>query len=195
LAKAGFVTGLHQFGSCWAAQLAVYVAGGEVKPNPKGREMGVARKMFLTDEGKKHPMYEGKTEVFDGFISHDDMITKLPEGSTCLASNDFTKVQAVEVVFENGVFWATQYHPEYNLYEVARLIVAREELLTRERYFNNHDDLMKYVEQLETISKDPSRKDLRWKLAIDDDLLSDDIRELEFVNWLNKRVIPNAKKV
>ena len=52
---------------------------------------------------------------------------------------------------------------------------------------------MEYVEQLEMISKDSSRKDLRWKLAIDDDLLSDDIRELEFVNWLNKRVIPNAK--
>ena len=193
LAKAGFATGMHQFGSCWAAQLAVYVAGGEVKPNPKGREMGVARKIFLTDEGKKHPMYEGKTEVFDGFISHDDMITKLPKGSTSLASNDFTQIQAVEVVFENGVFWATQYHPEYNLYEVARLIVAREELLTREGYFNNHEDLLEYVEQLETISKDPSRKDLRWKLAIDEDLLSDDIRELEFANWLNSRVIPNAK--
>ncbi len=192
LAKAGFAIGLHQFGSCWAAQLAVYVAGGEVKPNPKGREMGVARKIFLTDEGKKHPMYDGKTEVFDGFISHDDMITKLPEGCTCLASNDFTQVQAVEVVFEKGVFWATQYHPEYNLYEVARLIIAREEKLTCEGYFKNHADLIEYVEQLETIYKDSSRKDLRWKLVIDGDLLSDDVRELEFANWLKKRVIPNT---
>jgi len=193
LAKAGFKVGLPQFGSCWAAQLAVFVAGGEVKPNPKGREMGVARKIFLTDAGKKHPMYEGKKEVFDGFISHDDMITRLPEGSTCLASNDFTQIQAVEVIHENGVFWSTQYHPEYNLYEIARLIIAREERLTREKYFNNHEDMMEYVENLESIYKDPSRKDLRWKLGIDDDLLSDDIRELEFVNWLKKQVSPNAK--
>jgi GMP synthase (glutamine-hydrolysing) len=189
LSKNGFIAGLPQFGSCWAAQLAVYVAGGEVKPNPKGREMGVARKIFITDEGKKHPMYEGKTHVFDGFISHDDMITKLPEGATCLASNDFTQVQAVEVIHENGVFWAPQYHPEYNLYEVARLIIAREEKLTREGYFRNHDDMISYVTDLETIYKDHSRKDLRWKLAIDDDLLSDDIRELEFKNWINKQVI------
>ena len=194
LCKNGFIAGLPQFGSCWAAQLAVYVAGGEVKPNPKGREMGVARKIFLTEEGKKHPMYEGKTNVFDGFISHDDMITKLPEGATCLASNDFTRVQSVEVIHENGVFWAPQYHPEYNLYEVARLIIAREEKLTREGYFRNHEDLIKYVTDLETIYKDHSRKDLRWKLAIDDDLLSDAIRELEFKNWLNKLVIPNASK-
>ena len=193
LAKNGFIVGLPQFGSCWATQLAVYVAGGEVKPNPKGREMGVARKIFLTEEGKKHPMYEGKPEVFDGFISHDDMITKLPEGAINLASNDFTRIQAVEVVHENGVFWSTQYHPEYSLYDIARLITAREEKLTSEGYFNGHEDLTEYVEQLETIYKDPSRKDLRWKLAIDNDLLSDDIRELEFVNWLNKIVIPHAK--
>ncbi len=189
LAKDGFKTGLPQFGSCWAAQLAVYAAGGEVKPNPKGREMGVARKIFLTEEGKKHPMYEGKKLVFDGFISHDDMITKLPEGSTSLASNDFTEIQAVEVVHENGVFWSTQYHPEYNLYELARLIISREEILTRENYTNNHKDLIEYAEQLEAIYKDPSRKDLRWKLGIDDDLLSDEIRELEFVNWLKYQVV------
>lgn len=188
LAKDGFKTGLPQFGSCWAAQLAVYAAGGEVKPNPKGREMGVARKIFLNEEGKKHPMYEGKKEVFDGFISHDDMITKLPKGAKSLASNDFTEIQAVEVVYENGVFWSTQYHPEYNLYELARLIIAREEKLTRENYFNSHEDLIRFVEELETIYKDPSRKDLRWKLGIDDDLLSDEIREKEFVNWLKYQV-------
>ena len=98
------------------------------------------------------------------------------------------------MVHENGVFWSTQYHPEYSLYDVARLIAAREELLTGEGYFTNHEDLTEYVDKLETIYKDPSRKDLRWKLAIDNDLLSDDIRELEFVNWLNKLVIPAMKQ-
>jgi hypothetical protein len=50
------------------------------------------------------------------------------------------------------------------------------------------------VEDLETIFKDPTRKDLRWQYAIDDDLLSDSIRQLEFVNWLNKIVVPLSKK-
>ncbi len=188
LAKNGFSVGVPQFGSCWAAQLAVYVAGGEVKPNPKGREMGVARKVFLTEEGKKHPMYVGKKEVFDAFISHDDMITKLPEGATNLASNDFTEIQSVEVIHENGVFWAPQYHPEYDLHLMSGLIAAREEKLIGEGYFKDHKDLMEYSGQLESISQDPSRKDLRWKLAIDDDLISDDIRELEFANWIKNIV-------
>lgn len=52
LSKDAFEIGIHQFGSCWAAQIAAYVAGGDVGPNPKGREMGVARKIHLTEEGK-----------------------------------------------------------------------------------------------------------------------------------------------
>lgn len=189
ISMSGFNTGVPQFGSCWAAQLAVYIAGGEINPNPKGREMGVARKIFLTEEGKKHPMYEGKTNVFDAFISHDDMITKMPKGAINLASNDFTEVQAVEVIYKNGVFWAPQYHPEYDLHLMSGLIQAREEKLTKENYFKGHDDLKEYADQLEAISQDPSRKDLRWKLAIDDDLVSDDIRELEFANWIKYQVL------
>jgi GMP synthase (glutamine-hydrolysing) len=194
LVDRAYETGTPQFGSCWAAQIAVYVAGGEVKPHPKGREMGVARKIFLTREGLNHPMYEGKPIVFDGFISHDDEITKLPKGGIALAANDFTDVQAVAVKHKNGVFWSTQYHPEYNLYELARLIVAREEKLIKQGFFKDQEDVMPYVQDLETIFNDPARKDLRWKYAIDDDLLLDSIRQREFANWLNKVVIPHAAK-
>lgn len=33
LCKIAYEVGIPQFGSCWAAQIAVYVAGGEIKPN------------------------------------------------------------------------------------------------------------------------------------------------------------------
>ncbi len=192
--KVAFEMGVPQFGSCWAAQIAVYAAGGEVKPNPKGREIGLARKIHLTPEGVRHPMYEGKPQVFDGFISHDDEITKLPEGGEWLASNEFTGVQAVSVKHKNGIFWATQYHPEYDLFEMARLIVAREEKLIQQNYFESHEIMMKYCEDLEAIFHDNSRKDLRWKYGIDDDVLSDAIRQTEFVNWIYKIVIPQSEK-
>ena len=156
--------------------------------------MGLARKLHLTPEGLKHPMYEGKPPVFDGFISHDDEITKLPEGGESLASNEFTKIQSVSVKHKKGIFWAPQYHPEYDLHEVARLIIAREEKLLKQNYFQNHDELMAYVKDLESIFSDNSRKDLRWKYGIDEDVLSDEIRQLEFVNWLNKLVIPLLQK-
>ncbi len=192
--KTAYEVGVPQFGSCWSAQIAVYAAGGEVKPNPRGREMGLARKIHLTPEGLKHPMYEGKPPVFDGFISHDDEITKLPEGGEWLASNEFTRVQAVSVKHMKGIFWAPQYHPEYDLHEIARLIIAREEKLIKQNYFESYDDLMAYVEDLEKIFHNNSQKDLRWKYGIDEDVLSDSIRQLEFVNWLKKIVIPHSEK-
>ncbi|RLD83163.1 MAG: type 1 glutamine amidotransferase [Bacteroidetes bacterium] len=192
--KLSFEVGVPQFGSCWAAQIAVYAAGGEVKPNPKGREIGLARKIYLTPEGQKHPMYEGKPSVFDGFISHDDEITKLPEGGEWLASNEFTKVQSVSVKHKKGVFWAPQYHPEYDLYEMAKLIMAREEKLIKQGYFKSREDLIVYSNDLEEIFNDNSRKDLRWKYVIDDDVVQDSIRHTEFINWIEKQAVPYSER-
>src|SRR5882724_10993606 len=78
LAKAAFAARVPSFGSCWAAQIAVAAAGGIVRANPRGREMGIARKIGLTPEGRGHPLYFGKSSVFDAFISHVDEITHLP---------------------------------------------------------------------------------------------------------------------
>jgi GMP synthase (glutamine-hydrolysing) len=194
LAQQAYEVGVPSFGSCWGLQMAVVAAGGCVEPNPRGREMGLARKIALTPEGVAHPMYEGKPAVFEGFISHDDMVTDMTAPCIRLAGNDFTHVQAVTVTHKNGSFWATQYHPEYNLYEMARLIVAREEKLIRFGYFRGHDDLVDLVKRMEALAAEPKRKDLRWQLVIDDDVLDDSIRQCEFVNWLNKLVIPHAKQ-
>jgi GMP synthase (glutamine-hydrolysing) len=156
--------------------------------------MGIARKIRLTPEGMRHPFLEGKPHVYTGFISHLDEVTQLPPGGTLLASNDFTGVQAIAVEHQKGAFWATQYHPEYDLHEVARLIVAREPKLLPERFFQSHEALAEYVEKLEALFQDPSRKDLRWQLDIDDDVLTDQVRQVEFRNWINKLVLPHAAR-
>src|SRR2546430_17725434 len=101
--------------------MAVVAAGGIVRANPRGREMGVARKIALTPEGRGHPLYFGKSGVFDAFISHVDEITHLPAGAGLLASHAFTPIQAVGVTHKGGPFLGLQYHPEYDLYEIARV--------------------------------------------------------------------------
>lgn len=188
LVRRAYEEGIPQFGTCWGIQIAVYVAGGTVRPNPRGREMGIGRKMRLTEAGRNHPMFRGKPLVYNHFVSHDDEVTELPPGATLLAGNDFSRVQAVEVKYERGVFWGIQYHPEYDLHEMARLIVAREERLVKQGLFRDHDDLVQYVDRLEALATDPERKDLRWQLGIDDDILRDDIRQCEFINWLRDQV-------
>ena len=192
LARDAYEVGVPSFGSCWGIQIAAVAAGGKVEPNPKGRQMGLGRKIYLTSEAHNHPMFEGKPHVFEGFVSHDDMVTELPPGGTLLAGNGFARVQALAVTHKKGTFWATQYHCEYNLHEMARLIVARERKLVAAGFFRGHEDLIDLVERMESLAREPDRKDLRWQLAIDDDVLSDSIRQCEFVNWINKLVLPRA---
>lgn len=191
-AKKSYEAGTPGFGTCWGLQMAAAAAGGDVRPNPLGREMGIARKIRLTPEGSSHPMFEGKPPVYTGFISHLDEVTQLPPGATLLASNNFTHVQAIEVKHRKGTFWATQYHPEYDLHEMARLITAREPKLLKECFFQTHDELARYVDKLEALSREPNRKDLRWQLDIDDDVLSDQVRQVEFRAWINRLVLPHA---
>lgn len=184
LARALYRAGVPCFGSCWAAQIAVTAAGGRCEPNPKGREFGLARKIALTEAGRAHPMYRNKPAVFDGLTSHEDHIVELPPGAALLASNAFSPVQAVDVTHERGSFWAVQYHPEYELADVAALSIARQAQLIRQGSLRDEADAARWRAQLLALHAQPSRTDLRYRLAIDDDVLAPSVRMRELENWL-----------
>ncbi|MDH3714085.1 MAG: type 1 glutamine amidotransferase [Gammaproteobacteria bacterium] len=194
LAKAAFAAQVPSFGSCWAAQIAVVAAGGLCAKNPRGREMGFARKIQLTAEGRAHPLYRDKTGVFDAFISHEDEITHLPPGALNLAGNQFSTVQAVAVTCQGGTFWAVQYHPEYDLHEMARLTYCRRERLTEMGFFSDVDAALEHVDRLETLHQDPQRGDLAWQLGVDADIMNEDVRQIEVKNWINELVLPAMQR-
>ena len=193
-AKAAFKAKIPSFGSCWAAQIAAVAAGGLCAANPKGREMGFARKIRLTPEGRGHPLYSGKKSVFDAFISHDDEVTHLPPGGVLLASNDHSRVQSLAVTHEGGVFWGLQYHPEYDLHEMARLCYCRKQVLVDKGFFSDLDAAQGFVDELEALHQDPGRKDIAWRLGIDEDVMSEDIRRAEVRNWIDFLVLPNLRR-
>ena len=194
LVREAFRLGLPAFGSCWAAQLAVVAAGGSCARNPRGREFGVARKVALTGAGRTHPLYEGKARVFDAFTSHQDEITTLPGGATWLATNAFTRVQALEVRHGAGRFWALQYHPEYDLHEVARLTEVRSGVLVEEGRFADSADAKGWIAELEALHRSPERSDLRFRMGVDADLLDPAERLRELANWMAHEVEPRARR-
>ncbi len=194
LARAAFEARVPSFGSCWAAQIGVVAAGGRCAVNPRGREMGIARKIALTPEGRSHPMYSGKASVFDAFISHEDEVTHLPPGATLLASNAFTSVQAVAITWRGGTMWAVQYHPEYDLHELARLTFCRVDRLVGLGFFADRQAGLDYVERLETLHREPARTDLAWMLGIDHDVTNEDVRCVEVRNWIERLVLPGMRR-
>lgn len=189
LVERAYEAGIPQFGSCWAIQLATTVAGGKTEAHPKGREMGIANNIRLTEEGKTHPMMKGKRPVYSHFVSHDDYVVDPSANTQVLACNYWCPVQAAAVTYKKGVFWATQYHPEYNLLEMARLIHARAGRLIQQGWFKDETDMAAYAANLEAVHNDPTIKHTRWQLKIDDDIVQDEMRECEFVNWLNYAVL------
>jgi GMP synthase (glutamine-hydrolysing) len=192
LARATAASGIPSFGSCWAAQLFAVAQGGRCAANPRGREFGIARRIELTTAGRAHPMYRGKVPVFDAFTSHADEVTMLPPTGHLLASNAVSHVQAM-VVDAPGPFWAVQYHPEYDLHEVARLAVFRMDELIRQATFRDRDAAEEFVGQLETLHRDPTREDILRALTIDAALLDEGQRTIEARNWIDVLVKPRLR--
>lgn len=168
------------WGSCWGIQLASLVAGGAVAVNPRGREWGIARDVTLTEDAATAPMHEGKPAVFDAFVMHLDEVTRLPEGTPLLATDEHCPVQAAII----GTFWATQYHPEYDLHDMGRLIAARAKALVAEGFFPDEPAVARYSATMKALAADPDSEVLRAELGVGDDVIDPRIRQVELRNWL-----------
>jgi GMP synthase (glutamine-hydrolysing) len=177
--------GAASWGSCWGLQMAAQVEGGEVEVNPRGREWGIATGIELNAAGKESLMLAGKPDVFDGFIMHLDEVVLLPRGTDSLGGNDHTPIQAAIFNRGNASYWATQYHPEYNLYEMGRLIAARAEPLVREGHFPDEEAVAAYARDMIALHNDPTNQALRDSLDVGVDIIDPQIRELELRNWLH----------
>ncbi len=191
LARAIYDVGRPSYGSCWGVQMAAVAAGGEVKKNPKGREWAIARNIQLTEDGQKSPLYAGKPHRFNGFIMHLDEVTRVPPGGKVLATNAHTQVQALEVKHGRGTFWATQYHPEYNLYEMARLLIARREALVKEGFFKDTGEVGELSNRMIDLYHHPDDAQRQEALGIGPDILDAGIRQQELRNWIDHLVLPS----
>ena len=169
------------FGTCWGLQVYVHAAGGTVRKNPKGREMIFARDIEICDSGINHKMYNKKIKKFDAFCSHLDEIDKIPYGSNILSKNLHSKVQALSFKFNNAEFWGTQYHPEFNFNIMSRILVARKKALISEKIFNNINHANKVINTMEKIIVDEDRENY---LNIGEDIMNENIRCRELMNWL-----------
>jgi GMP synthase (glutamine-hydrolysing) len=183
-ARALMIAGAASYGSCWGIQMAALVGGGEVAVNPRGREWGIARGIELNDAARTSPMLEGKPAKFDAFIMHLDEVTRLPDGTASLGGNAHSSIQAAVLENDGATFWGLQYHPEYNLYEMGRLIAARAEALVREGHFPDEEAVATYASNMKALHANPDSAELREWLEVGDDIIDPQIREVELRNWL-----------
>ncbi len=178
------------FGSCWGLQVITVAAGGTVRANPKGRELGIGRKIALTPAGRDHPMYRDKAPVFDAVTVHLDEVEILAPGTTVLAANAQSDVQAAEIVVDGAVAWGTQYHPEFSLRDMAAIVRRYGSLLLKEGFFTEAAARDNYVADLEALDRDPDNKPLAWRYGMDETVLDRRVRATELANWIAHQVLP-----
>jgi GMP synthase (glutamine-hydrolysing) len=194
LARAVLAAGTPIFGSCWGLQILNVAAGGSVRRNPKGRELGFGRSIRLTAEGRKHPMYVGKPDVFNAPTVHLDEVETLAPGMTVLATNAVSDVQSAEIRCNGALAWGVQYHPEYPLREIAAIVRRIGPRLIGEGFFLHEADIDVFASDLDALDRNPADKRLAWRYGISHNVLNKKLRVGEIANWLEFQVLPARAK-
>ena len=99
--------GTPVFGICFGHQLLGQALGGEVRLNPRGREIGTATIERLADD----PLFDGIPASFPASTTHVDTVAVLPPGAVVLARSSKDDHQAVR--FAEAVY-GVQFHPEFD---------------------------------------------------------------------------------
>ena len=60
-------------------------------------------------------------------------------------------------------------------------------------FFKDLEAAQDYVDKLEALHQDPSRRDLAWLLGLDEDVMNEDIRVAEVRNWIEHQVLPGLR--
>ena len=194
LVRTALGSGTPVFGSCWGLQVLTVAAGGVVRKNPKGREIGFGRRIKLTEPGRKHPMYVGKPEVFNAPTVHLDEVETIAPGTTILATNEVSDVQSAEIRCNGAVAWGVQYHPEYPLREIAAIVRRIGLRLIDEGFFLDTKEIASFADDLVTLDRNPAEKRLSWRYGISGNVLDKKLRTGEVANWLQYQVLPTRAK-
>ncbi len=193
--RAIFAAGVPSFGSCAGLHLAVAASGGAVRPNPDGHEVGFARRIALTDAGRRHPLLDGRPASYDAAAVHGDEVERLPDGvGTGLAGNAASSVQAAEIRCGPGTFWGVQYHPELPLEDIAQSIRRQAAGLVERGLARSEAEVEDQAGLIEALGREPHRLDLAWRLGLDREVIEAPRRRAELRNFIRHLVEPTRSR-
>jgi GMP synthase (glutamine-hydrolysing) len=119
--------GTPTFGICFGHQLLGQALGGEVRKNPKGREIGTREIERLADD----PILAGLPKRFAANVTHIDSVVDLPKSAAILARSELDPHQAVRFAER---CYGVQFHPEIDADVMQGYIETRRAILADEGF-------------------------------------------------------------
>lgn len=127
-------------GLCYGHQLLAHALGGEVGPNPNGREMGTVDVTFHDEETNQSTekkgalVHDGPTPIFEAGVfgshmSHFESVLRPPANAEILAH---TALDPHSVLVFGPRQWGVQFHPEFDRKIMRGYVEARRETLLSE---------------------------------------------------------------
>ncbi len=157
------------FGSCWGLQVLTTAAGGGVRQNPKGREIGFGRGIRLTERRPQAiRCMSASPRCSTRRPCHlDEVETAGAQAARCSPPTPgLRRAGGRDEGTTARTAWGVQYHPEYALREMAAIVAPhraaadRRGLLPRQR---RSDRLFGQSRQRSNAS--PHDKRLSWRLG------------------------------
>jgi GMP synthase (glutamine-hydrolysing) len=125
---------------------------------------------------------------------HLDEIEETARGTTILATNAWSAVQAAEIKTRRCTFWGVQYHPEYAFADIAAVFRRMREPCVAQGLFRGEADHARHVEELEALEREPGDVALAWRHGISAAVTDEALRSRELKNWIERLVLPTRAK-
>lgn len=117
--------GVCVLGICFGHQLLGQALGGQVLPNPRGREIGTVRIELLAED----PLLETGMRSLLANMTHLDSVVKLPPGAKLVGRS---ALEPSAVVRYAERVWGVQFHPEIDATVMGEYLEARAALIEEE---------------------------------------------------------------
>ena len=154
---------------CWGLQVCSTAAGGKVNPGKNGAHIGIASDVIINNEGRKHFIYKNKKKIFTSPAFNFDEVSELPKNAILLSSDKVNNVMGVSFNAGNSEIIGLQYHPDYEYFQMLKLIDGRKERLFVNKNFLNEEEYESHISYIKS----------------ENELLNFNDRTCEVRNWLN----------
>jgi GMP synthase (glutamine-hydrolysing) len=154
---------------CWGLQVCSTAAGGKVNPGKNGAHIGIASDVIINNEGEKHFIYKDKKKIFTSPAFNFDEVSELPKNAILLSSDRVNNVMGVSFNAGNSEIIGLQYHPDYEYFQMLKLIAGRKERLFVNKNFSSEEEYESHVSYIKS----------------ENELLNFNDRTCEVRNWLN----------